>query len=111
MGEPIVLHDIIGRMVNVDDETVYEIPDISKEDDDNYMKIKTLAERMTTSRTTRYNQARNLDGVDVSKPENDTATLRKVQIVCGLLLMMLVVNSVTIGVLIHMLVSMTKLDK
>ena len=107
MGEPVALHDITGRRANVDDGTIYEIPAISKEDENGYMKINTLAESMTTSShgTTRDHHTKYVEGDDVSKPRNDAATLRKIQLFCAILLALLIINSVTIGVFIQVIVS------
>ena len=110
MGEPVALHDITGRTATVDDGAVYEIPAISNEDENGYMKINTLAESMHTFShgATNDHHTKQVEGDDVSKPGNDAATLRKVQIFCGILLILLIINSVTIGVFIHMLVSKNK---
>ena len=105
MDEPIELHQIMEHTTSVVDETAYETPVASRDEENEYMKIDTLAERMTTSRTTRDNPTRNDGGVDVSKPSPDAYALRKVQIFCLILLVMLVISSVTIGVLINMMVS------
>ena len=105
MDEPIELPHIMEHTTSVVDETTYETPVTSKDEETEYMKIDTVAERMTTSRTTRDKPTRNVDGVDVSKPSTDTYALRKVHIFCLILLVMLVISSVTIGVLINMMVS------
>ena len=103
MDEPIELH-IMEHTTSVVDETTYETPVASRDEEHDYMKIDTVAERMTTSRTTRDKPTRNDDGVDVSKPSNDASALRKVQIFCLILLVMLVISWATIGVLINMMV-------
>ena len=104
MDEPIELHNIMELTTSVVDETTYETPVASREEHE-YMKIDTVAERMTTSRTTRDKPTRNVDGVDVSKPSTDAYALRKVQIFCLILLVMLVISSATTGVLVNMMVS------
>ena len=103
MDEPIELH-IMEHTTSVVDETTYETPVASRDEEHDYMKIDTVAERMTTSRTTRDKPTRNDDGVDVSKPSTDASALRKVQIFCLILLVMLVISWATIGVLINMMV-------
>ena len=105
MDAPIELHDIMEQTTNVVDETTYETPVASRDEEHPYMKIDTVAERMTTSRTARDKPTRNDGKVDVSKPPTDVYGLRKVQIFCLILLVMLVTSSVTIGVLINMMVS------
>ena len=105
MDEPIELHHIMEHTTSVEDENTYETPIASRDEENEYMKIDTVAERMTTSRTTRDKPTRNVDGVDVSKPSTDAYALRKVQIFCLILLVMLVISSATIGVLINMMVS------
>ena len=105
MDEPIELYNIMAHTTSVVDETTYETPVASRDEEHEYMKIDTVAERMTTSRAHRDIPTRNVDGVDVSKPSTDAYALRKVQIFCLILLVMLVISSVTIGVLINMMVS------
>ena len=105
MDEPIELYNIMAHTTSVVDETTYETSVASRDEEHEYMKIDTVAERMTTSRTPRDIPTRNVDGVDVSKPSTDAYALRKVQIFCLILLVMLVISSVTIGVLINMTVS------
>ena len=105
MDEPIELQNIMAHTTSIADETTYETPVASRDEEHEYMKIDTVAERMTTSRTTRDKPTRNVDGVDVSKSSTDAYALRKVQIFCLILLVMLVISSATIGVLINMMVS------
>ena len=105
MDEPIELHHIMEHTTSVVDETTYETPVASRDEENEHMKIDTVAERMATSRTTRDKPTRNVDGVDVSKPSTDAYALRKVQIFCLILLVMLVFSLATIGVLINMMVS------
>ena len=100
MDEPIELHHIMENTASVVDETTYETPVASRDEEHEYMKIDTVAERRTRDKPTR-----NVDGVDVSKPSTDAYALRKVQIFCLILLVMLVISSTTIGVLINMMVS------
>ena len=105
MDEPIELQAIMEHTTSVVDETTYVTPVASRAEDNEYMKIDEVAERMTTSGTTIDTPTRNVDGVDVGKPSTDAFALRKVQIFCLVLLTMIVISSVTIGVLINMMVS------
>ena len=104
MDGPIELHDIMEHTTSVVDET-YITPVTSRDEENVYMEMDTVADRMTTSRMSRDKPTRNVDRVDVSKPSTDAYALRKVQIFCLVLLVMLVISSVTIGVLINMMVS------
>ena len=104
MDGPIELHDIMEHTTSVVDET-YITPVTSRDEENVYMEMDTVADRMTTSRMSRDKPKRNVDRVDVSKPSTDAYALRKVQIFCLILLAMLVISSVTIGVLINMMVS------
>ena len=105
MAESVELRDIVGHTTSVGDETVYEVPEVPKDDENDYMAIDTSAERMTTSRTPKDSKSRNVEGVADAKSETDTAALRKVQIFCLVLSMMLLFSSVTTGVLVYTLVS------
>ena len=104
MDEPIELHDIMEHTPSVVDETTYITPVASRDEENVYKEMDTVAERMTTSRMPRDTPTRNADRVDVGKPSTDASTLRKVQIFCLILLVMLVISWATIGVLINMMV-------
>ena len=104
MGEPVELHDVMGRTAGVDNETVldYEIPAASRSDENVY---NTLAETVTPSSKIGDNPSENVNEEAVFKPGTYAFALRKVQIFCLILSVMLVISSVTIGVFIHTLVS------
>ena len=104
MDEPIDLH-IMEHTTSVVDETTYETPVASRDEENEYMNIDTVADRMTTSRMSRDKPTRNVDGVDVGKPSTDAGALRKLQIFCLVLLVMLVISTATMGVLVNMMVS------
>ena len=104
MDEPIELRDIIEHTPSVVDET-YEAPVASRDEENVYMEMDTVAERITTSTMSRDKPTRNVDRVDVGKPSTDADALRKLQIFCLVLFVMLVISSVTIGVLVNTLVS------
>ena len=67
--------------------------------------INTLDETMTTPRTVRDKPTKDVNQVDGSKHEPVTVASRKVQIFCVVLLVLLLISSVTLGVLMHKLVS------
>ena len=48
MDEPIELYNIMAHTTSVVDETTYETPVASRDEEHEYMKIDTVAERMTT---------------------------------------------------------------
>ena len=107
------LDDITGQTVHVDDEHAYETAHVSTDNKYENLKINTLAEEMTASMGS-DDPTRNVNRVEVSKPEVDAAAFRKLQIafviVCSVLLTMLIISSLTIGVLIHKLVSLNPSD-
>ena len=105
MDDPIELHNIMEQTTSIVDETTYETPVARRDEENEYMRIDTVAERMTTSRMSRDKPTRNADGVDVGKPSTDAGALKKLQIFCLVLLVMLIISSVTIGVLVNTLVS------
>ena len=61
MDEPVELHDIVGHTASVGKGTVYEILEAFKDDENEYIKISTLAETMTDSSTDRDNHTKNVD--------------------------------------------------
>ena len=105
MTEAIEFHDITGRTVSANDEVVYELPETSRDDENEYMKISTLAETAIDPITSKDNPAVNVDRVVVPKPEIDTATLKKVYFFCVIVLIMIIIIFVSIGVLTYTLVS------
>ena len=68
------------------------------------MKIHTLAETMTVSINDHENAVQRDQWVEVHKPETDAATLRKFKLFCVIQMTMVILSSVTFGVLIHTLV-------
>ena len=104
MDEPTELHDVVGYTDTTDVDTVYEIPAASRDDENDYMKINTLAETMTESMNDRDNAVQKVDKVDVSKPGADDAAMRRLKIFCGILLALVIISSGTSGALIHTLV-------
>ena len=91
MGELVELDDVLARTADVDNETVldYEIPAATRSDENVY---NTLAETVTTSSKIRDNPSENANEEAVFKPETDAFALRKVQIFCLILLVMLVIS-------------------
>ena len=104
MDEPIEQHDIMEHTPSVVDET-YVTHVASRDVENVYMEMDTVAERLPTARMSRDKPTRNVDGVDVAKPATDAGAWRKLQIFCLVLLVMLVISSVTIGLLVNTLVS------
>ena len=107
MNESVELRDIIGNTFNVNDETQYEVPTLSRDDENEYTKICSLAKTSTDSNTIRANPISNADRVDVPKPAIDATALKKVYLFCFILLTMIVILSVTTGVLAYTLVSLS----
>ena len=99
MDEPIELHDGVGYT-----DTTDKIPDASRDDENEHMKINTLAETMTESMNDKDNAIQKIDKVDVSKPGTDDAAMRRLKIFCGILLALVIISSGTSGALIHTLV-------
>ena len=120
MDQPVELNDITGQNVRVDDGDGYETPHTfanneyetlkintsSTENKYASLKINTLAD---TTSTISGSPIGTVDGFDVSKPKFDAATFRRLRIafviVCIVLLALVIISSVTIGVLVHKLVS------
>ena len=102
------LYDITGS--TVDHEHVYDTPHVCTHKTYKNLEIDTIAEDMTDPSMVSDYPTRNVDKADVSKHEVDKAAFRKLQIafiiVCSVLLTIVIISSMTIGVLIHKLVSL-----
>ena len=108
MEEPVELHDIRSHVTNfnVDNESEYEIPTTSRNEETEYTRIGSMAETCRDPGTTR--KTSNADKVRrVSRTDTDIAALKKVYIFCVMLLAILVILAVIIGVLTYTLVSHT----
>ena len=108
MDEPVELYAITGR--TEDDDHAYETPHVSTGNKYENLKINTLAEDMTDPSMVSDDTTRNTNKVHNLKPDVDAAAFRKLQIafviVCSVLLTIIIISSLTIGVLIHKLVSL-----
>ena len=100
MEEHVELHEIKSHVNN---ESEYEIPTASRNEENEYTRIGSMAETSGNPSTT--GKTSNADKVHVSRTETDIAALKKVYIFCGVLLAILVTLVVIIGVLTYTLVS------
>ena len=102
MDMPIALGDIKGQVVGGNDESAYEVPMTPRGDVNEYTKIGSFADNLTNLRTSGETPK-----ADMVTPETVTAALKKIYLICGVLLTLIVILSVAIGVLTHTLVRFT----
>ena len=105
MGDSVALQDIKGRVTGDSDESAYDLPITSRNEENVYTNIALSGETLADLTTT---EAKSGD-IHVSKPEAKTVVSKKLYIFFGVLLTMFVILSVALGVITHILVSITKL--
>ena len=105
MGDPVALQDIKGRVTDDSEESAYDLPITSRDEENVYTNIASSGETLADLTAT---EAKPGD-IHGSKPEAKTAVSKKLYIFLGVLLTMLVILSVALGVITHILVSIRKL--
>ena len=102
MDKPVALQDIKSRVISDSEESAYEVPIASRDEENEYTNIASLDETVAGLTTT---GAKSGDIIHISKPEAKPAVLKKSFILVGVLLTMVAILSVAIGVMTYILVS------
>ena len=111
MGEPVELHDIVGGTANDDSENAYEIP-LASTDEGRYenLRINTgdgpaAGSNIVSDTDTNKQVEDNNQSVSRLSCVKHISAVRQLQMICGVLFTIVIICSVTIGVLINKLVS------
>ena len=109
MGEPVALHDIVGGTANDDSDNAYEIPQASTDEG----RYENLRINTGDGPAAGSNIVSNTDAQSVSRSNcvKHISAIRQLQMICAVLFTIIIICSVTIGVLINKLVSKNKNDR
>ena len=114
MGEPVELHDIVGGTANDDSENAYEIPQAST-DEGRYENLQlntgdgpAAGSNIVSDTDTTQKVVDNSHSVSRSNCVKHISAVRQLQMICAVLFTIIIICSVTIGVLINKLVSKNK---
>ena len=108
MAEVVELQSIgVSDKRIVEDEAVYEVPDLNKEDENEYMRLDSL---VPTANETAEQETINTDGPSKcvsssTAPTNLSDTERRLLVLCIVLAAVVVISSVSCGILINVMVS------